>query len=189
MNKQALLNELYAPYQKCIKCPLGNQGRTRVVFGAGDPDAAIFLIGEGPGAQEDAQGIPFVGKAGQLLNKALEAVNINRTDIFISNIVKCRPPDNRKPFPYESKICKNILLLKQIQIVRPKIICTLGASALEGLLEKKISITLERGKNIDFNDIIIVPTFHPAYILRNPKALEIFIADLAKVKKIAKQSR
>ncbi|MCX5925536.1 MAG: uracil-DNA glycosylase [Candidatus Dependentiae bacterium] len=177
-NKQALLDQLYAPYQNCLACPLGKQGRTRIVFGDGDPDSAIFFIGEAPGAQEDRNGIPFVGKAGKLLNKALNHVNLKRENVFISNIVKCRPPKNRKPLPLEIKTCKSLILMKQIRIVNPKIIFVLGATALEGLIEKKIKISHQRGKSIDFNGIIVVPTYHPSYIARNPKLFEVFTEDL-----------
>jgi len=177
-HKQALLDQLYAPYQKCIKCPLGSQGRTHIVFGEGCPDATIFFIGEAPGVQEDKQGKPFIGKAGKILNKALEHVNLSRENVFISNIVKCRPPGNRKPLLSEIKTCKNLILIQQIHIVNPKIIFVLGATALEGLLEKKIKISLLRGKSIDFNGIIIVPTYHPAYIARNPKLFNVFTEDL-----------
>lgn len=176
-HKQNLLNELYAPFQKCTQCPLGTQGRKHVVFGDGNPDATLFLIGEAPGASEDAQGIPFVGRSGQLLNKALAMANIKREDLFISNIVKCRPPNNRKPLPLEINTCKKLFLLNQIRIVNPKIICVLGSTALEGLIEKKIKITQERGNCIDFNGIIIVPTYHPSYVLRNPKLLDTLIDD------------
>lgn len=185
--KQEKLDALYAPYRACIMCPLGFLGRTRVVFGSGNPDAAIMLIGEGPGEQEDKQGLPFVGKSGNLLSRTLEAVGITRSEIFISNIVKCRPPKNRTPLPDEMKQCKNILLIKQIEIIKPRIICTLGAAALQGLLEKPVKITCERGLQVEFLNTTIVPTVHPAYVLRNPIAMEYLIADLLFVKKIANE--
>jgi uracil-DNA glycosylase family 4 len=176
--KQMLLDELYAPYKKCIQCPLGTLGRTHVVFGDGNPDARIFFIGEGPGATEDAQGLPFVGKSGKLLNKAFLAASLKREDVFITSIVKCRPPQNRKPTNVEVKTCKNLLLLKQIQIVSPNIICTLGTTAFEGLLEKKIVISQERGTSIDFQGITIIPMYHPAYVVRNPKYFNTLVQDL-----------
>lgn len=116
MYKQNLLNELYKPYQQCIACPLGSLGRTNVVFGEGNPDAELMFIGEAPGREEDKQGRPFVGRSGQLLNRILELAGIKRPDIFITNIVKCRPPNNRKPLPLEINICKKILLSNQIKI-------------------------------------------------------------------------
>jgi uracil-DNA glycosylase len=176
--KQDLLNQLYQPYLNCKACPLGSLGRTQVVFGEGNPDAKLMFIGEGPGEQEDKQGRPFVGRSGQLLNKTLELAGIQRSDVFITNIVKCRPPGNRKPFANESSICKNLLLINQIKIIRPQVICTLGAAAVEGLLDKEVKITLMRGKKIDYMNVITIPTYHPAYILRNPNAFALFFQDI-----------
>ncbi len=176
--KQKLLDQLYAPYIKCTMCPLGSLGRTHVVFGEGDTDAKLMFVGEGPGAQEDAQGRPFVGRSGQLLTKSLNALGLERNEVFITNIVKCRPPGNRAPTPLESTTCKNLLLFNQIKIIRPKIICTLGASSLEGLLERPVKITHLRGTIQHINDLTILPTFHPAYILRNQTKFEIFLHDL-----------
>lgn len=185
--KQEKLDALYAPYRACMLCPLGSLGRTRVVFGSGNPDATIMLIGEGPGEQEDRQGLPFVGKSGNLLSRTLEAVGIERSEIFISNIVKCRPPLNRTPLPVEMKTCKSLLLIKQIEIINPRIICTLGAAALQGLLERPVKITRERGILINVLNTLTLPTVHPAYVLRNPVALELMVTDLAHVKSIANE--
>lgn len=177
--KQQLLNDLYAPYTKCLKCPLGFLGRTNVVFGEGNPNADIMFIGEGPGREEDEQGRPFVGKSGQLLNKTFELAGINRADVFITNIVKCRPPNNRKPLPEESNACKKLLLKNQLKIILPKIICTLGAVAIQGLLEDyTLKITKIRGKMINWDNFTILPTYHPAYILRNPKELQSLVNDI-----------
>ena len=120
--KQDLLNKLYAPYQKCIQCPLGKLGRKNVVFGEGNPDAKLVFIGEGPGQDEDIQGRPFVGRSGKLLDKVFDLAHITRSDVFISNVVKCRPPGNRKPLENEIMTCTNLLLFKQLKIIRPKII-------------------------------------------------------------------
>ncbi len=185
--KQELLDQLYAPYKKCMQCPLGGLGRTKVVFGDGNPDAKLMLVGEGPGREEDEQGKPFVGRSGKLLNRIFEIIGIEREELFITNVVKCRPPDNRKPFPNESKVCKNILLLNQIKIIRPKIICTLGSSAAEGLLEKEIKITKIRGQQFKLDDIIIIPAYHPAYVLRNPKELEFLTDDIKLAYQLAMQ--
>jgi DNA polymerase len=179
--KQQLLNKLYAPYKKCLECPLGTLGRTHVVFGEGNPDADIMFIGEGPGKEEDEQGRPFVGRSGKLLNHIFAIVGIKREDVFITNIVKCRPPNNRKPLPIESNTCKSILLLNQIKIIRPSIICTLGSAALSGLLDKDIKITQLRGTIMQFQNIPLIPTYHPAYILRNPKELQTLIDDIQAV--------
>lgn len=185
--KEKLLQELYAPYQNCHRCPLGSLGRTNVVFGEGNADARLMFIGEGPGADEDAQGRPFVGRSGQLLTKLLSLAGIDRADVFITNIVKCRPPNNRKPLPIESNTCKKLLLLNQIKIIRPDVICTLGSSALSGLLNKDdVKITAMRGKIITtafespLNTIKLLPTYHPAYILRNPKEANTLFDDLQK---------
>lgn len=176
--KQKLLEQLYEPYKKCLKCPLGSLGRTKVVFGEGDPDAAIIFIGEGPGRDEDSQGKPFVGKSGQLLNQLFTLAGINRSSVFITNIVKCRPPNNRTPLPHEMETCKKLLLLKQIRIIRPKIICTLGSAALQGLLNQSFKITQVRGSLLSFENITVIPTYHPAYILRNPKELPTLANDI-----------
>lgn len=179
--KQMVLDSLYAPYLNCQACPLAKLGRTHVVFGEGNPDAHLMFIGEGPGRDEDLQGRPFVGRSGQLLNHVLEAINIKREDVFITNIVKCRPPQNRQPLPTESTICKNLFLLNQIKIIKPTVLCTLGASALSGLLDTDVKITKIRGHQLSFNNMILVPTYHPAYILRNPKELSQFADDLTLV--------
>lgn len=176
--KQQLLDELYAPYIKCTMCPLGSLGRTNVVFGQGDPDANLMFIGEGPGAKEDAEGRPFIGRSGQLLTKTLENLGVSRQDVYITNIVKCRPPSNRAPTEAEASTCKSILLNNQIQIIKPKIICTLGASSLIGLLGKSAKISTLRGTIQEVNGLKVLPTFHPAYILRNRTKLVTFTQDL-----------
>jgi DNA polymerase len=178
LSKQQRLDMLYKPYTQCRACPLGSLGRTTVVFGSGNPDSPLMFIGEGPGEQEDLQGQPFVGKSGKLLTQALLQLGVARSEVFITNIVKCRPPNNRKPTPAESKTCKELLLLKQIEIINPRLICTLGSAALEGLLEKSIQITKVRGNIVEYQGKFILPTFHPAYILRNQTQLPIFVNDL-----------
>ncbi len=177
-NNQQLLDDLYAPYTNCLRCPLSTQGRTQVVFGSGNPNAQLMLIGEAPGAQEDLEGKPFVGRSGRLLTKLLLAAGTSREQVYITNIVKCRPPLNRKPLPIESSTCRQLLLEKQIKIIHPKVLCTLGSTALEGLINRPIKITQCRGKVLMLGDISIIPTYHPAYILRNPKELERLYADL-----------
>lgn len=190
--KQDLLNKLYAPYSKCIECPLGKLGRTTVVFGEGNPDTKLMFIGEGPGQDEDKLGRPFVGRSGKLLNKVFECADIKREDVFISNVVKCRPPNNRKPLENEITTCTGLLLFKQIKIIRPKVICTLGSTALQGLLGNyEVKITAVRGKPIVADKLpgfIIMPTYHPAYILRNPKELKTLFEDIRKAHEIALSS-
>ncbi|MFC1841905.1 uracil-DNA glycosylase [Candidatus Dependentiae bacterium] len=181
--KQELLNDLYEPYKNCTMCPLGILGRQNVVFGEGNPDATLMFVGEGPGQKEDQLCRPFVGRSGQLLTKVLEAVGLSREDVFITNVVKCRPPNNRKPLPNESEICTNLLLFKQIKIIRPKVICTLGSAATQVFLGKDIKITKMRGKMFDKNGFLMIPTYHPAYILRNNRELENFADDIKLAKK------
>lgn len=183
-SKKALLEELYEPYKKCVACPLGTQGRNSVVFGEGNPNAQLMFIGEAPGQEEDRSGRPFVGKSGQLLTKVLTLLDIKRSDVFITSITKCRPPGNRKPTPLESSTCKRLLLLKQIEIIQPVVLCTLGATALEGLLDEPIKMTQRRGIPIQHAFGTIIPTFHPAYILRSPSQLEYMIADIQQAKNI-----
>lgn len=176
--KSALLQKLYEPYQKCMMCPLAKLGRQNVVFGSGNSDAKFMIIGEAPGKDEDEQGIPFVGRSGKFLTKILHSLSIDRKEIFITNSVKCRPPQNRKPTPLESNTCKNILLTKQIEIIKPHVICTLGSAAIESLLEKPIKISDLHGKKLLFNSSIVIPTYHPAYVMRTPEKLNSFIQDI-----------
>lgn len=184
--KQVLLNTLYAPYSNFKNSPLYIEGPCqRIIFGEGNPNAAILFIGEAPGEQEDREGRPFVGRSGPLLTRTLQQVGIKREDVYITNIVKCRPPHNRTPFPDELKKGRS-LLLEQIKIISPKVICTLGAAALTGLTEKPYSITKTRGQPIDFDGYTLLPTFHPAYILRNQSAYPTFLEDIKKVVKLGR---
>lgn len=179
-SKSILLQKLYEPYKKCAACPLNTPIEHNIVCGYGNAESPFMLIGEAPGRHEEEQGLPFVGKSGMLLTKALNCLDINRKDIFITNTVKCRPPENRKPTHQESKIYKELLLLKEIEIIQPKVICTLGATALESLLEAPVKMEQMRGKQIDYNGIILMPAYHPAYVLRNPSKFEVWFKDLEK---------
>ena len=181
--KEELLKALYAPYIKCMECPLGGLGRTNVVFGDGNSDAELLFIGEGPGKDEDAQGLPFVGRSGKLLNRVLAKVEIERSEVYITNIVKCRPPANRVPTPLEASTCMNLLLYNQIKIIRPRIIVTLGSVALNNLLGKPSAIGKMRGKQLDWEGFRIIPTYHPAYILRNQSQGTTWLADFKLIKK------
>jgi uracil-DNA glycosylase len=185
--KRELLLQLYKPYQQLKSCPVNTDGCTRLVFGEGDPNAKIVFIGEAPGRDEDALGRPFVGRSGQLLTKDLKALGLERTDVFITNIVKCRPPNNRKPLPAEVAFFKP-LLFQELKIIRPKVICTLGSSALESLVNEPFSMTKIRGKPLQFDDMVLLPTFHPAYILRNPAAEQDFKEDLKEAIRIANKA-
>lgn len=151
----------------CYRCELGNN-RTHAVIGRGNPEADILIIGEAPGQNEDEQGLPFVGKSGQLLEKILASVQLDpEKDIYIANIIKCRPPGNRKPTAKEIEACKPYLL-EQIRLVNPKIILLTGATAFQGLTGDKRSITKVRGQWIEWENRLCMAIFHPAYLLRNP---------------------
>lgn len=158
------LDDFYHRIKDCTKCPLGKT-RTNFVFGAGNPHAKIMLIGEAPGREEDLQGEPFVGAAGKLLDKMLAAIKFSREDVFIANILKCRPPENRDPRPDEIETCKPYLL-KQIELIQPKIILALGRISAQVLLETKSSLGQLRGRFHDWNGIKFLVTYHPAALLR-----------------------
>ena len=177
MNMQALQKAAHS----CTKCPL-HRGRKNVVFGVGNPNSDLMFIGEGPGRDEDDQGIPFVGEEGQLLTKMINAMQFQRADVYISNIVKCRPPKNRNPEDLEAETCLPYLQ-RQIELVKPKVIVVLGAVPLQYILNQK-GITRFRGKWMDYNGIKTMPTFHPAYLLRNPEAKKDVWADLQKVMEV-----
>lgn len=183
-HKKQLLDELYKPYKSCTGCHFNMSPVTQVVFGSGNADSKILFIGEAPGKDEDLQGAPFIGRSGKLLTRILEAVGLSREQVFITNLVKCRPPNNRRPLPSEIVISQHILL-DEIKIIRPKIICTLGSAAAEGLLGAPIKITKERGKPILWNRTTVLPTYHPAYILRNPKELKTLMHDIAQATKLS----
>ena len=150
----------------CQKCTLGKT-RIKFVFGEGDPNAKLVFIGEAPGADEDESGRPFIGRAGKLLTKIIEAINFKREDVFIMNVLKCRPPNNRAPEPEEVVECSPYLF-KQLEIINPKIICTLGNPATQTLLATKEGISKLRGRELYWNGIKVIPTFHPSACLRNP---------------------
>lgn len=175
------LEKLFCQYINCTACPLGTQGRTQVVFGNGNAQTKLMFVGEGPGRDEDEQGLPFVGRAGQLLTNIIEAMGLKREDVYISNVVKCRPPGNRAPLPIESNTCKNLLLFKEIDIIKPRIICTLGATATQALLGEDTKITKARGMFFHFNGILTLPTYHPAYLLRNPAEKKTVWEDMKKI--------
>ncbi|MBI4547962.1 MAG: uracil-DNA glycosylase [Ignavibacteriae bacterium] len=160
------LNELDKNICTCVKCPLGYT-RTNFVFGAGNPHADVIFIGEAPGADEDAQGEPFVGKAGQLLNKIIEAIGMKRKDVYICNVLKCRPPNNRDPEPLEMETCTPYLM-KQIELIRPKFIICLGRISAQWLLRTNDGLSTLRGKVHDFHGAKLIVTYHPAALLRNP---------------------
>lgn len=163
----------------CKGCKLCNN-RTNIVFGTGNLNSKIMFIGEGPGADEDAQGIPFVGKAGKLMDNAFDIVGINREEVYIANIVKCRPPNNRDPQDDEINACINYLR-NQVMIIKPKIIVLLGRIALQNILGKEYKITVSRGKWIEKKGIFYMPTWHPAALLRDETKKMDFINDLKQI--------
>ncbi|MFT3835559.1 MAG: uracil-DNA glycosylase [Myxococcaceae bacterium] len=165
----------------CKRCKLCN-GRTQIVFGSGNPKAELVFVGEGPGADEDAQGIPFVGKAGQLLTKMIEAMKFRRDDVYICNVVKCRPPNNRNPEPDEILACEPFLKA-QLKAIQPKVIVCLGKFATQTLLRDTSAISRMRGQWREYEGIPLMPTYHPAYLLRTPEDKKLAWADLQQVMK------
>src|SRR6202045_2229456 len=164
---------------ECTRCKL-HSTRRKIVFGDGNPKAELVFVGEGPGADEDAQGLPFVGRAGKLLTQMIEAMGLQRKDVYICNVVKCRPPENRLPEPDEIKTCSPYLL-RQLDAIDPKVIVCLGACAAQTLLETNRGISHFRGQWLDFRGRKLMATYHPAYLLRNPAAKADVWKDLQKV--------
>jgi len=171
----------------CTRCKLHAQGRRQIVFGVGNPDADLMFVGEAPGADEDIQGIPFVGRAGQLLTKIIEAIGLKRDDVYIANVIKCRPPGNRNPEPDEVETCEPFLF-QQIDIIKPKVIVALGKFGAQTLLRTLDPISRLRGRVYNFRGAKLVPTFHPAYILRNPSSKRDVWEDMKLVKNLLTQN-
>jgi DNA polymerase len=166
----------------CTRCKLHGLGRRQIVFGVGNPDADLMFVGEAPGADEDVQGEPFVGRAGQLLTKIIEAIGLARADVYIANVIKCRPPGNRNPEPDEVARCEPFLL-RQIDAVRPKVIVALGTFAAHALLKTDAPISRLRGRVHDFRGgARLIPTFHPAFLLRSPERKRDVWEDMKKVR-------
>ncbi len=177
------LDEIRNDLGDCRRCKLW-KGRTNIVYGAGNPHARLVFVGEGPGYDEDRQGEPFVGKAGQLLTKIIEAMKLSRDQVYICNVIKCRPPENRNPEPDEIKACFPFLK-RQLDSISPDFICALGSVAANSLLEKEVFISRVRGKFFDYKGIKVMPTYHPAYLLRNPDKKRDVWEDVQKIMKIA----
>jgi len=169
----------------CSRCKLHTLGRTQVVFGVGNPSADLMFVGEAPGADEDIQGEPFVGRAGQLLTKIIEAIGLRREDVYIANVIKCRPPGNRNPEPDEVEQCEPFLF-RQIDTVKPKVIVALGKFAAQCLLRTNDPITRIRGREFKYRDAILIPTYHPAYLLRTPSAKREVWEDMKRVRAIVR---
>lgn len=180
--KAGTLEELFNTIHTCKKCPLG-ETRTKFVFGTGNPMADVMLVGEAPGAEEDKQGEPFVGRAGKLLTDILRAINFTREEVYIANILKCRPPNNRDPLPSEVEKCRPHLL-KQIDLIKPKMILCLGRVAAIELLGKKLTLTKLRDEVYELNGIKVMATYHPAALLRNPNWKKGCWEDVQKFRKL-----
>ena len=175
------LQELATSLHNCQRCKLAKMGRTKVVFGVGNPHASVMFVGEAPGFNEDQQGEPFVGAAGKLLNDLLQSAGLSRSDIYIANVIKCRPPNNRDPEPDEVETCKPFLM-QQIQIIKPKLVCTLGNWATQTLLERKVGITKVRGQAFYLKDFVLFPLLHPAAALHQGSMLEPLKEDFKKLR-------
>jgi DNA polymerase len=175
----ALLKEQQAIAAICENCKL-SKTRTQDVYGIGNPNADLMFIGEAPGRDEDLKGEPFVGRAGQLLTDIIKAMKLTRDDVYIANVVKCRPPENRNPEPDELDACRPYIR-RQVEIIQPKVIVTLGRFALQSLIEKSYGISSVRGQWLEYNGVKVMPTYHPAYLLRTPSAKKDVWADMKKV--------
>ena len=167
----------------CTRCKLHGLGRQQIVYGVGNPSADLMFVGEAPGADEDIQGEPFVGRAGQLLTKIIEAMGLRREDVYIANLIKCRPPANRNPEPDEVGQCEPFLF-RQIDVIKPKVIVALGKFAAQSLLRSTEPITRLRGREFQYRDAILMPTYHPAYLLRTPSAKREVWEDMKRVSAI-----
>lgn len=177
------LFQLETTIKRCKRCPLGKT-RTKFVFGVGDPDANIVFIGEAPGRDEDLQGIPFVGRAGKLLDKMLAEIGLNRNEVYIANILKCRPPENRDPESDEVDQCLPYLI-KQIKLIKPKVICSLGRIAAQRILQTTMSLGAMRGRWFDYHGIKFMVTYHPAAILRTNSYMAGALEDLRRMAETA----
>ena len=176
-----VLTAIRADIGDCTRCKLHRLGRRQVVFGVGNPQADLMFVGEAPGGEEDVQGIPFVGRAGQLLTKIIEAIGLSRDDVYIANVIKCRPPENRNPEPDEVETCEPFLF-RQIDVVKPKVIVALGTFAAKTLLRTQDPISRLRGRTFQYRGATLIPTFHPAFLLRSPDRKRDVWDDMKKVR-------
>jgi uracil-DNA glycosylase len=166
---------------ECVRCKLCALGRKQIVFGVGKPNADLMFVGEAPGRDEDIQGIPFVGRSGQKLTQIIEAIGLKREDVYIANVIKCRPPENRNPEPDEVEQCEPFLF-RQVDLIKPKVIVTLGTFAAKSLLRSTEPISRLRGRVFEYRGAKLVPTFHPAFLLRNPSCRREVWEDMKKVR-------
>ncbi len=177
--RYAALEKIRMELGNCLRCNLGTR-RKNIVYGAGNPGARLVFVGEAPGFEEDAQGMPFVGASGQLLSKMIQAMGLRREDVYISNVLKCRPTANRNPLPEEIVTCLSFLK-RQLEVIQPEVVCTLGGFATQAILDKPDGITRLRGRFHDYNGIKVMPVFHPAYLLRNAEKKREAWEDLQKI--------
>ncbi len=180
MDEAPSLQDVRSDLGDCTRCGLART-RRKLVFGAGSAEADLMFVGEAPGADEDIQGLPFVGRAGQLLTRIIQAIDLEREQVYIANILKCRPPENRDPLPHEVESCEPFLF-RQIEAIRPLIAVALGKYAAQTLLRTKTPITRLRGTFVEFRGLLLMPTFHPSYLLRNPSAKREVWEDMKKVR-------
>jgi uracil-DNA glycosylase len=184
-NAAAALAAVREDLGDCTRCKLHTLGRRQIVFGVGNPEADLMFVGEAPGADEDEQGIPFVGRAGQLLTKIIEAIGLTRDQVYIANVIKCRPPGNRNPEPDEVEMCEPFLF-RQIDVIKPKVIVALGKFGAQTLLRTLDPISRLRGRVYNYRGAKLVPTFHPAYLLRNPASKREVWEDMKVVRDLLK---
>ncbi len=187
ISSTANLDNIRQELGDCHRCALHNS-RTHIVFGTGNPHAELVFVGEAPGREEDLQGEPFVGQAGQLLTRIIEAIGLKRQEVYITNVIKCRPPENRNPAPEEIAACEPFLI-KQLQAIRPRLICALGTFAAQTLLKTEAKISSLRGRFHLYQGIPLMPTYHPAFLLRNPQKKRDVWEDMKKLKKEYEQLR
>jgi DNA polymerase len=187
-NQAEALAAIRADIGDCTRCKLHTLGRRQVVFGVGNPNADLMFVGEAPGADEDVQGEPFVGRAGQLLTKIIEAIGLSRSDVYIANVIKCRPPQNRNPEQDEVDTCEPFLF-RQIDVIRPMVIVALGTFAARALLRTLDPISRLRGRVFEYRGAKLIPTFHPAYLLRNPSSKREVWEDMKLVRSLLKLER
>jgi DNA polymerase len=178
-----VLRDIRADLGDCTRCKLHRLGRRQIVFGVGNPNADLMFVGEAPGHDEDVQGEPFVGRAGQLLTRIIEAIDLKREDVYIANVIKCRPPENRNPEPDEVDMCEPFLF-RQVEAIKPKVIVALGTFAARALLKTQDPISRLRGRIYTYGHAKLIPTFHPAFLLRSPDRKRDVWEDMKKVRAI-----
>jgi DNA polymerase len=177
---QETLEQISQDLGECTRCQL-HTGRITIVFGVGNPTADLMFVGEAPGRDEDVQGVPFLGRAGQLLTKIIESIGLTRDQVYIANVIKCRPPSNRNPEPVELEICEPFLF-RQLDAIKPKVVVALGAFAMRSLLQSNQAVSSLRGQVFDYRGAKVVPTFHPAFLLRSPDRKRDVWEDMKKVR-------